>query len=330
MLVPAAIFALIAGSGAAAAGWGIPMATDIAFALGVLALLGTRIPVGLKVLLLGLAIVDDIGAIIVIGIFYADSIAWGPIAIAVGTLLAAYALRQSGVWYIPFYVALGLVGWFAMMESGVHPTLIGVAFGLLTPWRAWYRAEGLVEIADGILDRFRPGSDAVGAPGERGHEVGPLLNLSTVSRRSVAPLDLLEHELHPLVAFVIVPAFAFANAGVPLSADTLGDAITSGATIGVAAGLVVGKPLGIVAGVWVATRIGARLPDGVTWPSLAGIGMLAGIGFTVSLLIADLAYENEVIINQAKLGILFASVLAGVCGYLILRATARGPAVQEQ
>ena len=327
MLVPAALFLLIAGGSSAASGWGIPMATDIAFALGVLALLGSRIPVGLKVLLLGLAIVDDIGAIIVIGIVYADAVSLGPLAIAVASLAGAFVLRQLGVWYLPAYFFLGIVGWLAMMESGVHPTLIGVAFGLLTPWRAWYRPEGLLEIADNVLDRLRSRDDDGPAQSERDSlAVGPLLGLSTASRRSVAPLELLEHELHPLVAFVIVPAFAFVNAGVPLSADALGEAFTSAATLGVVVGLVLGKPLGITFGVWVATRAGAQLPEGVTWPSLVGVGMLAGIGFTVSLLIADLAFETETLIDQAKIGILAGSVIAGGAGYLMLRATTRPPA----
>jgi len=328
MLVPAGIFVLIAGGGSAAAGWGIPMATDIAFALGVLALLGSRVPAGLKVLLLALAIVDDIGAIIVIGLFYAGDVDLVPIGIAVASLAGAFVLRYLGVWYIPVYFALGIVGWLAMMESGVHPTLIGVAFGLLTPWRAWYRTEGLLDIADNVLSRLRPREGERSESPEDSPSVGPLLTLSTASRRSVSPLDLLEHELHPLVAFVIVPAFAFANAGVPLSMDSLNEAFTSSATLGVLAGLVVGKPLGITLGVWLATKAGATLPDGVTWPSLVGIGMLAGIGFTVSLLIADLAFDAEALVNQAKIGILGASLVAGVAGYLILRATA-GPATNE-
>ena len=328
MVVPAGLFFAIAGGSSAGSGWGIPMATDIAFALGVLALLGSSAPVGLKVLLLALAIVDDIGAIIVIGVFYADAISLTPIAIAVGSLGVAFVLRQSGVWYIPAYFLLGIVGWLAMMESGVHPTLIGVAFGLLTPWRPWYRPEGLLELADNVLDRLRGREDEAAEPGSGSPEVGPILGLSTASRRSVAPLDLLEHELHPLVAFVIVPAFAFANAGVPLSLDSLGEAFTSTATLGVLLGLVIGKPLGIVLGVWLATRAGSQLPEGVTWRSLVGVGMLAGIGFTVSLLIADLAFEAETLINQSKIGILAGSAIAGAAGYAILRATVR-PAPTE-
>jgi NhaA family Na+:H+ antiporter len=291
------------------------MATDIAFALGVLALLGTRIPVGLKVLLLGLAIVDDIGAIIVIGVFYADAVAWGPIALAGGTIVAAFVLRQSGVWYIPLYFLLGVIGWLAMMESGVHATLIGVAFGLLTPWRSWYRTEGLIEIADSILGRFRAEPESAQTDDERGHEVGPLLRLSTVSRRSVAPLDLLEHELHPLVAFVIVPAFAFANAGVSLSLGTLGDAFTSSATIAVLAGLVIGKPLGIVGVAWLFVRLRlCSLPRGVTWSGILVLGIVAGIGFTMSIFIAELGFRDPRLLSAAKLAVLIATAVAAIAG----------------
>ncbi len=328
MLTPALIFAMIARGTDAAPGWGIPMATDIAFAVGVLALLGTRIPVGLKVLLLALAIVDDIGAIIVIGLFYAGDVALVPIGIAGATLVAAFVLRQVGLWYIPAYFFLGIVGWLAMMESGLHPTLIGVAFGLLTPWRAWYRPEALIAIADSVIARVRVPDARRVTEDAHSPDVGPFLHLSMVSTRAVSPLDLLEHHLVPLVAFVIVPLFAFANAGVVLSGEVLGGAFESPATLGIIAGLVIGKPTGITVAVWLATRAGASVPSGVTWPSLVGIGLLGGIGFTVSLLIADLAFDDPLLTDQAKIGILVGSLIAGVAGFVLLRAVTR-PAINE-
>ncbi|MEZ4502885.1 MAG: Na+/H+ antiporter NhaA [Dehalococcoidia bacterium] len=321
MVIPVALFFLVAGGDAAARdGWGIAMATDIAFALGVLALLGRRIAPGLTVLLLAMAIVDDIGAILAIAIFYSESVALDALGVSAATLLGALVLQRVGIWWIPAYVALGLVGWAAAVSAGVHPTIVGVAFGVLTPWRSWYSLEGLNDLASNALRRIERSRTLI--DDERRHEeqVDALMELGALSRDTVAPLDRLEHELHPFVAFGVVPLFAFANAGVEVSGGTVGDALSSALFWGIVLGLAVGKPVGIILGVWLAVRAGAALPAGVSWRALLGAGMLAGIGFTVSLLITDLAYTEVDLQTEAKLAIIAASLLAGGVGYAWLRA----------
>ena len=327
MIVPVLVFFAIVGTREGAEGWGIPVATDIAFALGVLALLGPRIPSGLKVLLLALAIVDDIGGILVIAVFYTDSIDGTALSLAIGTLLAAYVLRDVGIWYLPAYFILGIVGWAATVQSGIHPTIIGVAFGLLTPWRAWYRRPGLPELVEQLMVRFREGQQ-MDDEESIGRQREALLELGELASKSVSPLDRLEHMLLPISAFLVVPIFSFANAGVLLTGGTLGDAFTSSVALGVIFGLVLGKPIGITIGAWVAVRLGAELPIGVHWSSLVGMGFIGGIGFTVSLLIADLSFDGVAIVqlDHAKIGILAASVIAGAIGYLLLRTTERAPA----
>lgn len=325
--VPALLFVAIAGGQAGEReGWGIPIATDIAFAMGVLALLGPRISSGLKTLLLAIAIVDDIAAIVVIGIFYSSSVTLAPLAIAFGMVLLALLAQQIGLWWIPLYVVFGIIAWFAVLESGIHPTIVGVVFGLITPWRAWYRAEGFTDLATGLVDRVRR-LDVAATNGEAAHarRTDALFGLSSLSLSSLSPLDRLEHELHPLVAFGIVPLFALANAGVALGGDAVTTAVTSTLGWGIALGLVLGKPAGIVLGTWVVVRVfGARLPIGVDWRSLVGLGMLGGIGFTVSLFITELAFADETLRTSAKLGIIAASAASGLGGYFWLRiATGR-------
>jgi len=319
MIVPAVIFTLIVRGGEGAGGWGIPLATDIAFALGVLAVVGKRVPFGLRVMLLALAIVDDIGGIIVIAIFYTSDLALGPLALAGGLLILALLLRRNGVWYLPVYIALGVVAWAATVSSGIHPTIVGVLLGILTPWRAWYSEDGFTELARGELEHFDEAERSADPEFAHERKRHALHQLRFLTDRSIAPLDRLEHELQPLVAFVIVPVFAFANAGVSMSVVTLGDAVTAPVALGVFFGLLVGKPLGIFVAVWLTVRTGAQLPTGVTWPAVFGMGTLAGIGFTVSLLITQLSFTDAGLLTDAKLGILFASALAGVLGFLILR-----------
>lgn len=322
VVVPALFFLVIVGGNASErAGWGIPIATDIAFALGVLALLGPRIGSGLKTLLLAIAIVDDIAAIIVIGVFYSSSVTLAPLVIALAMVVLALLAQQIGLWWVPLYVLFGIVAWFAVLESGIHPTIVGVVFGLLTPWRAWYRAEGFTDLAADLLDRVRR-LDLAPTEGEAAHErrTDALFSLSSLSFSSLSPLDRLERELHPFVAFGIVPLFALANAGVALSGDALTTAVTSSLGWGIAVGLLLGKPVGIVLGTWVIVRVfRARLPAGVTWSSLFGLGLLGGIGFTVSLFITDLAFTDEALRTSAKLGIIVASLAAGLAGYAWLR-----------
>ena len=319
MLVPIALFLLLAQGADARVGWGIPMATDIAFALGVIALVGRRAPRGLVALLLAIAIFDDIGSVLVIAVFYTETLDLGALSIAIGLIALVVVMGQTGVRAVTLYALVGVAAWAAVLKSGVHPTLVGVTLGLLTPWKSWYDTAGFTEVADGILDHFRLGLASPSAALGREQQRDALLTLSDLSRESVAPLDRLEHELHPWVAFGVVPLFAWANAGVSLGGETLAAAFDSPLTWAVMLALVLGKPAGIVLGAAIALRAGARRPFGVTRTGLLGIGVLAGVGFTVSLFVTEQAFQDPVLLSQAKMGILAASLLSGVGGYVILR-----------
>jgi NhaA family Na+:H+ antiporter len=308
MAVPALFYALFNAGGAGSDGWGVPMATDIAFAVGVLALLGDRVPSSAKVLLLALAIVDDIGAIVVIAVFYSDDLAFGWLAAAVAGLVAVAMLRRQRVWYQPLYVVAGVAVWWCTFQSGVHATLAGVALGLVTPARPLLGTSQAESIAG------RLSSDPQVTAGEV-HEV------SFALRESISVAERVGFGLHPWSSYVIVPIFALANAGVQISWDGLSDATGSAVTLGVVVGLVLGKPLGIVGAVALATRTGlGRMPADLTMRHVVGLGALAGIGFTVSLFISGLAFTDAVLRDEATLGVLAASVLAAAAGTLVLGA----------
>ena len=323
MIVPAAIFLLLVSGNEARVGWGVPIATDIAFALGVAVLLGPRVSTGLKVLLLALAIFDDLGAVAVIAIFYAEGVALGALAVAFALLGLTYALNRLGVRHIPIYVLVGIGIWVAVRESGVHPTTVGVALGLLTPWRPWSRPDQFVAEAREILHEVESESYAPDAADGRHHHNAAVARLRRLNTTSIAPLDRLEHELNPWVAFLIIPVFALANAGVDLRGDTLATAFSESLTWGVAVGLFVGKPLGVLLGTMVAVRLGAELPSGVSWSGVLGVGALAGIGFTVALFVAELAYPSDALLTQAKVGVFVGSLASGALGYALLRRSGR-------
>ena len=313
MVVPAALYLLINVGDDGGAGWGIPMATDIAFAVGVLALLGPRVPTTLKVLLLALAIVDDIGAIIVIATFYSDEIHTGWALAALGGFALVVVLRQVRVWYVPVYAVVGTVVWFATFESGIHATIAGVALGLLTPARQLMPSSESAALADELSN-------------DRQVTVEEVRAMSFRLRESVSVSERLQDLLHPWTSYVVIPLFALANAGVELSSDVIGDAVTSRVTLGVAAGLLLGKLVGITGAVFLATRLRiATLPSGVTLPHIAGMALLAGIGFTVSLFIAGLAFDDPGLEDQAKIGILVISIVAAVAGSVVLRLTLPRP-----
>ncbi|MGE3855474.1 MAG: Na+/H+ antiporter NhaA [Dehalococcoidia bacterium] len=327
MIAPALIFVLIVRGGEGAGGWGIPVATDIAFAVGVLTLAGSRVPFGLRVTLLALAIADDIGGILVIAVFYATGLqAWALGAVAV-ILLACYFLRQSGIWYLPIYFALGALGWALMLESGVHATILGVALGLLAPWRPWQPVNGFVERMHHLTSRF----DAVDDSEETIEEQATIaLELAREARDHVSPLDRLVRDLQPVVAFGIAPLFALANSGVPVDPGTLGAALTSPVMLGVFFGLLLGKPIGIFIAVRLAVMAGAKLPSGVGWAGVLAMGIVSGIGFTVALFVTELSYTEEVLLTDAKLGIIFASLLSGILGFLALRFVFRDAPVSHE
>jgi Na+:H+ antiporter, NhaA family len=303
MIVPATIFLAVNAAGDGRDGWGIPMATDVAFALGVVALLGARVPASVKVLLLTLAIVDDIGAIVVIALFYTSDLEPIFLVFAAGLAVVVAVILRLDITYPPIFFGLGLLLWLMVYESGVHATIAGVVMGLLTP--AVPRQTDLE--ADEVVDVL---------------ENRPELHASDVRmtayaiRGSVSACDRLIDGLHPWTSYVIVPLFAVANAGVEISGDELRD--PSAVFVGVLLGLVVGKLVGITAFSWLTVRLGlGRLPAGTHWGHITGVATVAGIGFTVSLFITGLAFDDVGLQDDAKLGTLSASIVAAVVGWVV-------------
>src|SRR5688572_29664583 len=288
MIVPALIYLALNAGGEGTAGWGIPMATDIAFALGVLVLAARHAPSGLKPFILTLAIVDDIGAIIVIALFYASGVSILSLAAAAALCLLMLALRRVGVKATPVFLGLGGLVWLATYESGVHPAIAGVVLGFLAPAESYQRPRAVSAEARRTADLTMDDPEPPDA------DAAQWLRLASLSREAVSPLGRTEHALLPWTSFVIVPLFAFANAGVRLGGEQIADASASRVTLGVVLGLVVGKVVGIsgAAALAVAVRV-ARLPAGVRLVHLIGASAVAGIGFTVSLFIAELAFDDE-------------------------------------
>ena len=309
MIVPAAIYLAFNAGGVGSKGWGIPMTTDIAFALGVVALLGSRVPAAVKVLLLTLAIGDDIGAIVVIAVFYTERVEFRFVLAAAVIAAVVAVMHRARVVYPPLIAVAGFALWLAVFESGVHATIAGVIMGLLTPARP---AQAELE-AEELVDVLQNDDDI------RADEVRAT---ATLIRGSVSACDRLIDALHPWTSYLIVPIFALANAGIVLSTD----ALTSPSAVlgGVAVALVAGKFIGVTLFSWVAVRLGfGRLPDGARWGHIMGVGAVAGIGFTVSLFITGLAFSDVAIQDDAKIGILVASIIAALAGAAILVATSR-------
>ena len=317
VLVPAVLYLAINPSGPAAAGWGIPMATDIAFALGVLALLGSRVPLTLKVFLTALAIVDDIGAVLVIAFFYTADLSVHALGAGMGLVGLLVLCNIAGVRHPMLYALLGVALWVAFLKSGVHATVAGVLLAFTIPARTRIDVAEFLERSRGALDEFAAaGVTGTNVLSSRAHQEA-LLAIESAAEMAQSPLQKLEEKLHGVVAFGIMPLFALANAGVALSS---GVGPGSPVALGVIVGLVIGKPLGITMVTWLATRIGlAERPPDVSWGMLHGAAWLGGIGFTMSLFIAGLAFDDAALLTQAKLGILVASVAAGTVGWLLLR-----------
>jgi len=302
MVVPAALFLLSNFGGAGAGGWGIPMATDIAFAVGIVALLGNRVSARLKLFLLTLAIVDDIGAIVVIAIFYTEDISFAWLALSAVLLIGLRFLRRAQVWTTPVYAVVGAVIWYATWRSGVHATIAGVAMGLMTPALPLLTGEEADDIADALVE---PTAEEV-------------RDSAFQIRECVSVGSRLETLLHPFTSILIVPLFALANAGIPLGGQAIVDAMSAPVTLGVMAGLVIGKPLGIALFAYVATLFGFELPKSMNWRQFIGMGLVAGIGFTVSIFVTGLAFTDQALADQAKIGILAASFLAALGGLAML------------
>ncbi|MBW3562028.1 MAG: Na+/H+ antiporter NhaA [Actinobacteria bacterium] len=324
MVVPALIYLLFAGGTEASHGWGIPMATDIAFAVGVISLVGSRVPIGAKLFLLALAIVDDIGAILVIAVFYTDDLALGWLAVAAVALVAIVAMKRMAVRSMALYVIGGTVVWFAFLESGVHATIAGVILALLTPARPFYLPDDFADAARSLVDKVDEYAGDPHLPEDRHtrDRIQSLLqDVSRLSTETVAPLDRLEHRLEPWSSFLVVPIFAFANAGVRISGDAISGALGNPVLLGVAVGLLAGKVVGVTGATWIAVELGlGRLPRNTTWRHIIGLGLMAAIGFTVALFVTALAFEDPTFTDSAKIGIFIASLIAGVSGFLWLRA----------
>lgn len=321
MVVPALLYAAFNAGGPGAPGWGIPMATDIAFALGVLALMGPRTPLALKVFLAALAIADDMGAVLVIALFYTAEIFWGALGAGFAFLALSALMNRLGARRPGIYLALGVVVWFFFLKSGVHATVAGVLMAMTIPVRTRIDTRVFLDRGRALLDEF---DDAAAVEGPNmlanRRQQAALLEMENSCEAAMSPLARIEHDLHLWVAFLIIPIFALANAGVHLSGD-IGEAITSPVTLGVIVGLALGKPIGITLFSWLAVKANlASLPRGVTWRALHGVSWLGGIGFTMSLFVTGLAFQDAELVELSKLGIFTASIAAGIMGWLLLRS----------
>jgi NhaA family Na+:H+ antiporter len=320
MAGPALIYFALNAGGEAVRGWGIPMATDIAFAVGVLGLLGRGLPAQLRVFLLALAIVDDLGAILVIALFYTEQITLGWLGVGALVLGGMVLLRLLGVRSSAAYLVPGFAFWVAILESGIHATIAGVILGLLTPASRDYDTGTALTEGRSLLGRLE---QAIGT-GDHDETEGTLGQLEALVVETESPLERLERKIHPWTAIVVLPLFALVNAGVAVSPDAMAAALVSPIALGIAGGLLVGKLLGIVGASWLAVRMRvAVLPDGVAWGHIVGVSLLAGIGFTVSLFITELAFADPAMIDAAKLAILVTSAVAGGTGFLVLKRVAR-------
>jgi len=317
MIVPALIYFLFNAGTPTAHGWGIPMATDIAFAVGIVSLLGNRVPVALKLFLLTLAVADDLGAIGVIAVFYSQSVRFAWLGAAIGLLALVWFMRRRRIWFGPIYVAAAVVVWYCMLKSGVHATVAGVAMGFLTPTEALRPDLDAEAIADRLENREELSAADV-------------QHASFLIKESVPVGERLVDRLLPWTSYVIIPIFALCNAGILLTGGALRQAADSSVTWGVGVGLVVGKTVGVFGAALLAIRLGiARRPRGATNLHMVGISMAAGIGFTVALFVTGLAFDDPVYADQAKVGILAASVVAAVLAGITLRAAAARASASE-
>ena len=319
MIIPAILYFAFNRSGPGARGWGIPMATDIGFAMGVLALLGKRIPSSLRVFMLALAIVDDVGAILVIAFFYTPKISLSALAVAGGllALLVVISVRRAPV---SVYAVVGFFFWAAVLSSGVHATIAGVILGFIAPIKPKFRPEELAESAEPLLRNFR----AQISSQEKSSAETTLSALDQLLRGTDSIAERLERSVHPWVCYVVLPLFALASAGVNLSTEKLKLAISSPIALGILLGLVLGKAVGITAFSFLAVQSKiAGMAEGLTWPGIAGVGILAGVGFTVALFISSLSFADDALIATAKVAVIVASLAAGSIGYLYIRFSLR-------
>jgi len=325
MLVPALIYVYFNQTGVGTHGWGVPMATDIAFALGILILLGKRIPVSLKLLLTSIAIVDDIGAVIVIALFYTSEIDWMYLIYGGGIYALLWCLNILKIRIVPFYILLGLLLWYLMLKSGVHATLAGILLALTIPAHANRDVVQFIKSGTSLLAQMgkMPSESSIAEKDK--HMQSSVETLEANCMEVISPLQRLEHALHPWVAYLIVPLFAFSNAGIIIDHQLLGQ-VFEPISLGIILGLFLGKPLGIYLFSLLGVRLGfAQKPIDVCWAQIIGIGFLGGIGFTMSFFVSQLAFSDPAVLSLAKIAVLIASVLSGLIGFLILKTIRHEP-----
>lgn len=321
MVVPALIYVAFNAGGDGSGGWGIPMATDIAFAVGVVSLAGPRVPIGAKVFLLTLAVVDDIGAIVVIALFYTADLAPQWLGLALGVFLVTWWLQRGDVRSKRVYVVLGAIAWFGLLESGVHATLAGVVMGFLTPAWSFHNPRQFAPMARTLVDEIASefDDDRLTAVELQANE-GRIEELMRLARESTAPISSLTHILEPWVAYLIVPVFALANAGVAVSSETASDAVGEPVVTGIFFGLLLGKTIGVFSATWLAVKLGVgRLPNNTNWAHVFALAVTAGVGFTVALFVAGLSFTDPALNDMAKIGILTASTVSGIIGFTLLK-----------
>jgi Na+:H+ antiporter, NhaA family len=327
MVVPALFFFVFNNGTPGASGWGIPMATDIAFALGILALLGKRVPVSLKVFLTALAIADDLGAVLVIAFFYTSEISFMNLGIGIFFMSVLMIANYLGIRNTLFYGIIGIGGvWLAFLMSGVHATIAGVLAAMAIPARPKIDEISFTESMNKLVNHFKsipPNDVTLLEPAQ--YEALHRINLLTLE--AATPLQRLEHNLHPWVAYLVMPLFAFANSGIELSSSVFNATFFEGVSMGIVSGLVAGKLIGVFGSTWLMHKLKlAELPVDFTWSHVMGMGLLAGIGFTMSLFVTNLAYDNPDLIREAKVGIFTASTISGTLGYFVLKRVLRNSA----
>ena len=328
MVIPATMFAVLQGDNPGSEGWGVPMATDIAFSLGILSLLGKRVPLSLKVFLAAFAIADDLGAVVVIAAFYSESIGWDNILIAGVLFVMLFLSIRSGMRNPTVFLVVSIFIWYYVLKSGLHPTIAGVALAFIMPAKRRIKLGVFNRVMQTNLKPFEnPDNDDDILLNKE--QLESLDNLEVYFGKVHSPLQYVEHNLHGFTSFFVMPVFALANAGVLLSAPG-GGSVIGPLSYNIAIALIAGKVLGILIFAWIGVKLKITdLPQGTNWTQMAGLGFLGGIGFTMSMFISSLAFQDAGLLNHAKIGILAGSLIAGISGYLLLKSTLK-PVVEEQ
>lgn len=329
MLFPALIFTVLNHGEPGSQGWGISIATDIAFSLGILQLLGKRVPLSLKIFLMAFAIIDDLGAVLVIALFYSSNLVWIYIGIGIIIVIALMILSAKGYYSKYFFFLMGAIVWVLFLKSGIHATIAGVLLALTIPLKRKINTKSFYNDAKGALDMFLADCSKVTDETKilTKNQLAAIDELEDISEKTAPPLQYLEHSLHGWVSYVIMPLFAFANAGVVFSVS--GD-FNFSLSSNIAIALVVGKALGIFSVSFLAIKLKiSELPKNVTYKMLAGISILGGLGFTMSLFINNLAFTDQRMIDSAKMGVLIGSLIAGTLGYIVLKVALKGAEKNE-